>query len=86
MLIRSVWLGRGIVKLRVLGRIVVASLTAECIQALLSLAQYSDTTSAPARSRLSFPCACLARVRNPETGAWTGKKDRDSSRGSHARE
>ena len=42
--------------------------------ALFSLAQYSEAASAPARSWLSFPRACLACARNPERSAWTGKK------------
>jgi hypothetical protein len=48
----------------------------------VQLAQYSDTASAPAQSCLSFPRACLARTRNPESSAWTGEKDRDSPHGS----
>jgi len=36
--------------------------------------------------RMSFPRAYLARARNPESGAGAGQKERDSSRGSHARE
>jgi hypothetical protein len=41
---------------------------------LLSPAQDSNTDCAPAQMLLSFPRACLARTRNPETGAWPGKK------------
>jgi len=35
---------------------------------------------------LSFPRACLACAGNLEISAWAGNKNRDSSRGSHARE
>ncbi|MBV8054438.1 MAG: hypothetical protein JO071_04270 [Deltaproteobacteria bacterium] len=42
--------------------------------ALLSLAQYSDAAFASVRLLLSFPRACLACARNPETSAWAGKK------------
>ena len=41
---------------------------------LSSLAQHSDTASAPAQPWLSFPRACLARARNPETSVRTGEK------------
>jgi hypothetical protein len=52
------------------------SLTHRCrhVVILLSLAQYSDAASAPARPWLSFPRACLACASNPETSAGTGKK------------
>jgi hypothetical protein len=43
------------------------------LECLLSLAQYSDTASAPVQACLSFPRACLARARNPESSAWTGE-------------
>src|SRR6266851_6266223 len=53
---------------------------------LLSPAQDSDTARPLGRIFLSFPRACLARARNPEFRWRTVGKDRDSSRGSHARE
>jgi len=53
---------------------------------LLSLAQYSDVASAPVRSWLSLPRACLAHGMIPDSVVAASEKDRDSSRGSHARE
>jgi hypothetical protein len=45
---------------------------------------YNDFASA--QLVVSFPCPCLARARNPESGAGRAKRAWDSSRGSHARE
>src|SRR5713226_6210303 len=56
------------------------------ISSLLNPAQDSDTARPVGRMFLSFPRACLARARNPEFCWRTAGKDRDSSRGSHARE
>jgi len=41
---------------------------------LLSPAKHSYNDFVAVRSRMSFPHACLAPVRNPETSAWTGEK------------
>ena len=40
---------------------------------------YNDFASA--QLVVSFPCPCLARARNPESGAGRAKKDRDGSCG-----
>ena len=41
---------------------------------LLSPAKHSYSVFVAVRLRMSFPRACLTRVRNPETSVWTGKK------------
>jgi hypothetical protein len=41
---------------------------------LLRPAKHSYSGFAPARLVMSFPRACLARARNPESGAWAGEK------------
>jgi hypothetical protein len=37
-------------------------------------AKHSYSGFAAARLVMSFPRACLARARNPESGAWAGEK------------